>query len=343
MPSLETYHEDLSKQELKVWSPKVAEAQQFSEDHMDDSLSNRALTKGLPPTNLSYAEFFGMRVRTLSYLHLKNDDKVYDLFLPGRTLQVLLDKDVGRGSDADDESFRVKGKGKGKGKKGKGKEKSKGKDKGKGKFNPTLVHPDNIDPLKLVWKPRRGGLVPVKGAGRDNYRALRSETLHGWLHSIEHQRVLDEGGDVESIQINLEDYALLDLNPVAKKLKDPPKRQREQMEDPETKRVRKGGPPAIPPTWRNKHPSELVMSFASPEVRDGCILVVLQASSQLPAFGRYCIPLPGEIREDRVSDNPMGNEYLWSPITNPFWEPCRKKNKLQYGMAASYSVCSLYV
>ena len=117
------------------------------------------------------------------------------------------------------------------------------------------------------------------------------------------------------------------MNPVAKKPKDTPKR--------------KGGPPAIPPSWRNKHPSELVMSFTLPEVRDGYILVVLQASSQLPAFGRYSIPSTGEIREDRVMDNPMGHEHLWSPITNPFWEPCRKNNKLQFGMAASYSVCSL--
>ena len=155
-----------------------------------------------------------------------------------------------RGSDSDDEAILVKSKGKGKGKKGKGKDKPKGKGKGKGKFNPTLVHPDHIDPLKLI------------------------------------------GGDVESIRINLEDYLLPDVNPVAKKSKDPPKRQRENVEDPETKRVRKGGLPTIPPTWRNKHPSELVMSFMSPEVRDGYIMVVLQASSQLPAFGRYCIPMP---------------------------------------------------
>ena len=93
------------------------------------------------------------------------------------------------------------------------------KDKGKGNFNPTFVHPDNLDPLKLVWKPRRRELVPVKGAGRDNYRALRSETLRDWLHKIEYQRVIEVGGDVESIQITLEDYALPDVNPVAKRAK----------------------------------------------------------------------------------------------------------------------------
>ena len=239
MPSLEIYHESLSLQELKVWNHKISDAQQLSEDHMDDSLSNRALTTGLPPTNLSYAEFFGMRVRTLSYLHLKNDDKEYDLFLPGKTPSVLLDTDVVRGSDSDDEAIPVKAKGKGKGKKGKGRDKPKGKGKGRGRFNPTLVHPDHIDPLKLVWKPRRKEQVPVKGAGRDNYRALRSETLRGWLHDNEYQRVLEAGGDVESIRINLEDYPLPDVTPVTKKPKDSPKRQRENVEDPESKRVEK--------------------------------------------------------------------------------------------------------
>ena len=62
--SLEIYHEDLASQELKVWNHPVAEAQQFSEDYMDDSLSNGALTKVLPPTNLSYAEFVGMSYPT---------------------------------------------------------------------------------------------------------------------------------------------------------------------------------------------------------------------------------------------------------------------------------------
>ena len=272
-------------------------------------------------------------------MSLKNEQKEYDIFLPGRTPDVLLDKGKGRGSDSDDESIPVKGKGRGK--KGKGKDKSKGKGKGKGKFNPTLVHPDHIDPLKLAWKPVRREEIPVKGLGRNNYRALRSPTLYNWLYSLEHQRVIEEGGDVDSIQINLEDYALPNVTPSVKKPKDTPKRQREQPEDPETKRIKKGGPLAIPPTWRNKDPQELVMSFTSPEVRDGYILVVLQASSQLPAFGRYCIPLPADIRDDRVLDNPMGHEFLWAPVTKPFWEPCRKKNILQFGMAASHSECSL--
>ena len=50
---------------------------------MDDSLSNRALTEGLPPTNISYAEFVGMRVKTLSYMSFKNNQGEFDVFLPG--------------------------------------------------------------------------------------------------------------------------------------------------------------------------------------------------------------------------------------------------------------------
>ena len=319
MPSLEIYHEDLSKQELKVWNHPVAQAQQFSEDHMDDSLSNRALTKGLPPANLSYAEFVGMRVKTLSFSSVKNDQKEYDVFLPGMMPDVLQEPGKGRGSDSYDEGIPVKGKGRGK--KGKGKDK-KGRGKGKGKFNPTLVHPESIDPLKLVWTPLPKD-APAKGLGRSNYRALRLETFYGWLHTNEYNRVLEEGGDVTSIHINMEDYALPEFVPSAKKSKDAPKRQREQTEDPEKKRIRKGGPLAIPSTWRNHPPEDLVMSFASPEVQDGYTLVVLQSSSQLPTFGRYSIPFAEDKREDRISDTVMGHEHLWSPVTNSHWEPCR--------------------
>ena len=116
MPSLEIYHEDLSSQELKVWNHSIIDAQQFSEDYMDELLSDRALDKGLPPTNLSYVEFVGMRVKTLSFLSFKNEQKEYDIFLPGKTPDVLLDTEKDRGSDSNDEGIPVKGKGKGKGK-----------------------------------------------------------------------------------------------------------------------------------------------------------------------------------------------------------------------------------
>ena len=93
MPSLEIYHEDLSKQELKVWNHSIIDAQHFSEDYMDHLLSDRALTRGLPPTNLSYAEFVGMRVKTLSILSFKNEQKEYNVFMPDKTPNILLDVD----------------------------------------------------------------------------------------------------------------------------------------------------------------------------------------------------------------------------------------------------------
>ena len=340
MPSLEIYHEDLSKQELKVWNHSIIDAQQFSEDYMDHLLSNRALTKGLPSTNLSYAEFVGMRVKTLSILSFKNDQKEYNVFLPDKTPNVLLETEEGRGSDSDDEAILVKPKGRGK---GRGRDKPKGRGKGRGKFNPTLVPPEDIDPEKLIWTPLPKE-APAKGSGRTHYRALRPGTFYHWIRDNKVKQVVADGGDPESVEINMADYELPEIMPSDKRTKDSSKRQREQTEDPEKKRIRKGGPPAIPPSWRNRPASELVMSFTSPEVQDGYTLVVLQSSSQVPAFGRYSIPFAEEIRENRVLDNPMGHEHLWSPPTNPFWEVCRNKNKvLQYGMAASHKECALCV
>ena len=80
---------------------------------MDHLLSNRALTRGLPPTNLSYAEFVGMRVKTLSILSFKNDQKEYNIFMPNKTPSVLLGDEEGKGSDSDDEAILVKPKGQG--------------------------------------------------------------------------------------------------------------------------------------------------------------------------------------------------------------------------------------
>ena len=221
MPSLEIYHEDLSRQELKVWNHSIIDAQQFSDDYMDELLSDRALSRGLPPTNLSYAEFVGMRVKTLSILSFKNDQREYDVFLPDRTPGALLDTDEGRGSDSDDEAITVKAKGRGR---GRGRDKPKGRGKGRGKFNPTLVPPEDIDPEKLIWTPLPKD-APAKGTGRSNYRALRPETFYNWLRDNKTKRVIAEGGDPDSVQINLADYALPEFVPSAKRTKDSPKRQ----------------------------------------------------------------------------------------------------------------------
>ena len=208
MPSLEIYHEDLSKQELKVWNHSIADAQQFSEDHMDHLLSDRALTRGLPPTNLSYAEFVGMRVKTLSILSFKNDQKEYNVFMPDKTPNVLLGEEEGKGSDSDDEAIQVKPKGKGKDKgkgKGRGKDKSKGKGKGRGKFNPTLVPPEDIDPEKLIWTPLPKE-APAKGSGRANYRALRPETFHDWVRNNRRNQAVADGTDPDLVEVDMAEY-----------------------------------------------------------------------------------------------------------------------------------------
>ena len=247
MPSLEIYHEDLSKQELKVWNHSIIDAQQFSEDYMGHLLSNRALTRGLPPTNLSYAEFVGMRVKTLSILSFKNDQKEYNIFMPDKTPNVLRDEEEGKGSDSDDEAVQVKTKGKDKGKgkgKGKGKDKSKGKRKGRGKFNPTLVPPEDIDPEKLIWTPLPKE-APAKGSGRTNYRALRPETFHDWVRDNRRLQVVAAGGDPDTVEVDMADYDLPEFTPSNKRTKDSTKRPREQTEDPEKKRIRKG--------WTSSH------------------------------------------------------------------------------------------
>ena len=203
--------------------------------------------------------------------------------------------------------------------------------------------PEDIDPERLVWTPLPKE-APAKGSGRTHYRALRPGTFHDWIRDNKVKQVVADGGDPESVVINMADYELPEIVSSDKRTKDSPKRQREQTEDPEKKRIRKGGPPAIPSSWRNRPASELVMSFTSPEVQDGYTLVVLQSTSQVPAFGRYSIPFISDARENRVSVNPMGHEYLWAPSTNSFWDVCRNKNKvIQYGMAASHKECSLHL
>ena len=43
---------------------------------VDEQISERGLRKGLPPTGISYAEFVGMRPRTMSQLPFRKDGKL---------------------------------------------------------------------------------------------------------------------------------------------------------------------------------------------------------------------------------------------------------------------------
>ena len=141
----------------------------------------------------------------------------------------------------------------------------------------------------MKWIPVFKEGIPSKGVGRTNYRTLSVGNLYDWVDQIEYNRVLDEGGDIETIQIDLGEDVLPEQTKKDKKSKESTSREKEPLESSDNKRIRLGGPPSLPNQWRNKEPSKLVMSFTAPAVEDGQAMVFLQSTSQLPAFGRYSI------------------------------------------------------
>ena len=76
MPSLETYHAQLSPAENSRWSRTLRMVQTFPEGHLDEQISERGLRKALPPTGISYAEFVGMRPRTMSQMHFRKEGRL---------------------------------------------------------------------------------------------------------------------------------------------------------------------------------------------------------------------------------------------------------------------------
>ena len=68
VPSLEIYHAALSPGK---WTRTISSIQVFTEGHLDEQLSER---KAPPPTGLSYAEFVGMRPRTMSQMFFRTED-----------------------------------------------------------------------------------------------------------------------------------------------------------------------------------------------------------------------------------------------------------------------------
>ena len=73
MPSLEVYHAWLSPAEMKKRRQPIATVLEFPEDHLDEQLGERGLRRALPPTGISYAEFFGMRALTMSHMEKMGD------------------------------------------------------------------------------------------------------------------------------------------------------------------------------------------------------------------------------------------------------------------------------
>ena len=76
MPSLEIHHAQLSPSENSRWSRTLREVQTFPEGHLDEQISERGLRKAIPPTGISYAEFVGMRPRTMSQMLFRKEGKL---------------------------------------------------------------------------------------------------------------------------------------------------------------------------------------------------------------------------------------------------------------------------
>ena len=93
----------------------------FPEGHLDEQIGERGLRKAIPPTGISYAEFVGMRPRTMSQMHFRKE---------GRIVIFRDDKKI------DYPELE------------KGEKKKKGK--GKGKLPLNLINIKDIDPLKLL-------------------------------------------------------------------------------------------------------------------------------------------------------------------------------------------------
>ena len=125
--SLEIYHAQLSPHENSRWSRRLRDVQTFPEGHLDEQISERGLRKGLPPTGISYAEFVGMRPRTLSQMPFRKEGK----------LTII--------RDDRQEHYPEPEKGEKGGRKKKG--------KGKGRLPLQMVSIKDVDPLKLRWEP----------------------------------------------------------------------------------------------------------------------------------------------------------------------------------------------
>ena len=160
MPSLEIYHAQLSPHENSRWSRTLRDVQTFPEGHLDEQISERGLKKAIPPTGISYAEFVGMRPRTMSQMPFRKEGKL------------IIIRDDRRDNYPELE----------KGEKGENKKK---KGKGKGKLPLALVNIKDVDPLKLRWEPAwNKDNDPYKGKGRSNYRGFNRETLYSLVETI---------------------------------------------------------------------------------------------------------------------------------------------------------------
>ena len=317
MPSLEIYHAQLSPHENSRWSRTLRDVQTFPEGHLDEQLSERGLKKAIPPTGISYAEFVGMRPRTMSQMPFRKEGKLIIIRDDRRDNYPELEKGE------------------------KGDKKKKGK--GKGKLPLALINIKDVDPLKLKWEPAwNKDNDPHKGRGRSNYRAFNKETLHSLVETMMVDQALESGDDPTDVKVHIPPDEV-PVHPTKKgKGGDNKRTKGDHLDSIENKRARLGGPACMPESWRNRPPSSMIMSFDMPVRDDGSMVIFYQANSQLPAFGRYVLECSEQERPNRVINNPMGIDNLWAPQTASPWDVCKRDAEhYRFDTAENYGECAL--
>ena len=175
MPSLEIYHAQLSKAEQGRWSRTLRQVQTFPEGHLDEQIGERGLRKAIPPTGISYAEFVGMRPRTMSQMHFRKEGRLVILRDDKRIEFPELEK---------------------------GEKKKKGK--GKGKTPLSQIDIKNVDPQKLKWEPLwNKNNDPHKGSGRANSRTFSKETLTYLVESMLTEQALELEEDPTAVRARI--------------------------------------------------------------------------------------------------------------------------------------------
>ena len=320
MPSLEIYHAQLSPNENSRWSRRLRDVQTFPDGHLDEQISERGLRKAIPPTGISYAEFVGMRPRTMSQMPFRKEGKL------------TIIRDDRKDTYPDPE----------KGEKGERGDKKK-KGKGKGRLPLYMISIKDVDPLKLRWEPAwNKDNEPHKGRGRSNYRAFNKETLYSLVETMLMDQAIADGGDPTDIKVEIPPGEV-PVHPTKKGKGGENKRTKgDHLDSIENKRARLGGPACLPESWRNRSPSSMIMSFDMPDREDGSMVIFYQANSQLPAFGRYVLECSEQERPNRVLNNPMGVESLWAPQTASPWDVCKRdEENYRYDTAENHGECAL--
>ena len=318
MPSLEIYHAQLSPHENSRWSRTLRDVQTFPEGHLDEQISERGLKKAIPPSGISYAEFVGMRPRTMSQMPFRKEGKL------------IIIRDDRRDNCPELE----------KGEKGDNKKK---KGKGKGKLPLALINIKDVDPLKLKWEPAwNKDNDPHKGRGRSNYRAFNKETLYSLVETMMIDQALESGDDPTDVKVHIPPDEV-PVHPTKKgKGGDNKRTKGDHLDSIENKRARLGGPACVPESWRNRSPSSMIMSFDMPVREDGSMVIFYQANSQLPAFGRYVLECSEQEGPNRVVNNPMGVNSLWAPQTASAWDVCKRDDEhYRFDTAENYGECAL--